>query len=200
MRASNFSKDRNNEIYWKGDLAELLIYNEALPTSILRKVEGYLAHKWGIQSSLVGSHPYRNTAPSRSKSAAITKIYWGGTDGEVDPSLWDNVIDVGEVGVGLRKLSEGVTVLAEPLPNQSGSVYGVDRLLDGELPLDGWRSSWTAWFKEDPLLTFNLGKERSMNKIRIYFQPYDRADEFKEVEIWTADEEMNFSLLKTVPE
>jgi hypothetical protein len=38
-----------------------------------------------------------------------------------------------------------------------------------------------------------------MNKIRIYFQPYDRADEFKEVEIWTADEEMNFSLLKTAP-
>ena len=38
-----------------------------------------------------------------------------------------------------------------------------------------------------------------MKKIRIYFQPYDRADEFKEVEIWTADEEMNFSLLRTAP-
>ena len=199
VRASNFSKDRNNEIYWKGDLAELLVYNESLPTSVLRKVEGYLAHKWGIQSSLVGSHPYRITAPSRSKSAAVTKIYWGGTDGGVDPSLWDNVIDVGEVGVGLRKLSDDVAVLAEPLPNQSGASYGVDRLVDGVLPMDGWRSTWTAWFKEDPQLTFNLGAERSMNKIRIYFQPYERADELKEVEIWVADEEMSFSLLKTVP-
>ena len=81
VRASNFSKDRTNERYWKGDLAELLIYNEELPTSILRKVEGYLAHKWGIESSLTGSHPYRNSAPSRSKSASITKIFWGGTDG-----------------------------------------------------------------------------------------------------------------------
>ena len=103
------------------------------------------------------------------------------------------------MSVGLRKLSSGVTVLSEPLPNETGAVYGVNRLLDGKLPVDGWRSSWTAWYKVDPVLTFNLGKERSMNKIRIYFQPYDRSDEFKEVEIWTADEEMNFSLYKTLP-
>ena len=197
--ASNFSKDRNNQTYWKGDLAEMLIYNEPLPTSILRKVEGYLANKWGIQSSLVGSHPYRNFAPSRAENISSTKIYWGGSDGGVDPSLWDNVIDVGEISVGLRKLSSGVTVLAEPLPNESGGVYGVDRLLDGDLPQDGWRSSWTAWYKVDPVLTFNLGKERSMEKMRIYFQPYDRSDEFKEVEIWVADEEMNFSLLRVSP-
>ena len=69
-----------------------------------------------------------------------------------------------------------MTVLAEPLPNRSGAVYSANRLLDGELPQDGWRSSWTAWYKVDPLLTFNLGKERLMKKIRIYFQPYDRAD------------------------
>ena len=99
----------------------------------------------------------------------------------------------------VRKLTNGVTVLAEPLPNQSGLTYSADRLLDGELPDDGWRSSWTAWFKVDPLLTFNLGSERLMNKIRIYFQPTDRSDEFKEVEIWVADDEMNFSLLKTEP-
>ena len=41
LRASNFSKDRNNAIHWKGDLAELIIYNEALPVSTMRQVEGY---------------------------------------------------------------------------------------------------------------------------------------------------------------
>ena len=199
VRASNFSKDRSNEIYWKGDLAELLIYNEELPTSILRKVEGFLAHKWGLATSLAGSHPYRFKSPNRAKDVASTKIFWGGTDGGTDPSLWDNEVDVGEVGVGLRKLTEGVTVLAEPLPNQSGAVYSENLLVDGELPDDGWRSSWTAWFKVNPLLTFNLGSERLMNKLRIYFQPTDRADEFKEVEIWVADDEMNFYLLKTEP-
>ena len=199
VRASNFSKDRSNEIYWKGNLAEMIVYNEELPTSILRKVEGYLAHKWGLSSTLTGTHPYRHKSPTRAKNVSSTKIFWGGMDGGTDPSLWDNEVDVGEVGVGLRKLTSGVSVLAEPQPNQSGSVYTANLLLDGNLPEDGWRSTWTAWFKEDPLLTFNMGGERLMNKIRIYFQPTDRADEFKEVEIWVADEEMNFSLLKTEP-
>ena len=30
----------------------------------LEKVEGYLAHKWGINSSLPANHPYRNSAPT----------------------------------------------------------------------------------------------------------------------------------------
>ena len=38
-----------------------------------------------------------------------------------------------------------------------------------------------------------------MDKIRIYYQPYERADELMEIEIWTADEEMGFSLWKTMP-
>ena len=106
VRASNFSKDRTNEIYWKGDLAEMIVYNEELPTSILRKVEGYLAHKWGLDSRLAGTHPYRYKSPTRAKNVSSTKIFWGGTDGGTDTSLWDNEIDVGEVGVGLRKLTK----------------------------------------------------------------------------------------------
>ena len=31
----------------------------------LEKVEGYMAHKWGINSSLHATHPYRNSAPTR---------------------------------------------------------------------------------------------------------------------------------------
>ena len=99
--------------------------------------------------------------------------------------MWDNEIDVGEVGVGLRKLTKWSNCFgrAFALINQ-GRLSQQNLLLDGNLPEDGWRSTWTAWFKEDPLLTFNMGGERLMNKIRIYFQPTDRADEFKEVEIW----------------
>ena len=36
-----------------------------------------------------------------------------------------------------------------------------------------------------------------MNKLRIYFQPYERAAELKEVAVYVADEEMNFELLDT---
>ena len=73
------------------------------------------------------------------------------------------------------------------------------KLLDGQLPLDGWRSTWTAWFKSNPQLLFNLGKKREMNKIRIYFQPYERAAELEEVKVYIADEEMNFELLDSFP-
>ena len=48
---------------WKGDLGELLIYNTELNVSNFEKVEGYLAHKWGLTANLPGDHPYKNTAP-----------------------------------------------------------------------------------------------------------------------------------------
>ena len=31
--------------------------------STVIKAEGYLAHKWGLQSNLPVSHPYKNLAP-----------------------------------------------------------------------------------------------------------------------------------------
>ena len=126
----------------------------------MRKVEGYLAHKWGIENSLVATHPHRDVEPVKSKSAVNAKFYWGGADGGEDPTLWENVIEVGEVSVGLRKLSSGINLIAAPPPNQSAGTYPASKLLDGQLPKDGWRSTWTAWFKSNPQLTFNLGKKR----------------------------------------
>ena len=29
----------------------------------IEKAEGYLAHKWGLESSLPSSHPYKTSAP-----------------------------------------------------------------------------------------------------------------------------------------
>ena len=49
--------------------------------------------------------------------------------------------------------------------------------------MDGWLT-WTAWFKQDPELTFNLGEVRQMGKIRIYHQPFEREDELMEVQVW----------------
>ena len=74
LPASSFSKDRSNDVYWDGDLCELIIYQEELPVSTMRMVEGYLAHKWGIENSLVSTHPFQGFPPERSTPAAITKI------------------------------------------------------------------------------------------------------------------------------
>ena len=89
--------------------------------------------------------------------------------------------------------------MAAPKPNNAGGTYSEQKLIDLQLPADGWRSSWTAWFKQDPELTFNLGRVRQMNKVRIYHQPFEREDELMEVGVWIADEELNFELHQVFP-
>ena len=67
LKASNFTNDRNiGGRTWKGDLGELLIFNEALEDSDIESIEGYLAHKWGLENSLIAGHVYKSTPPPRS--------------------------------------------------------------------------------------------------------------------------------------
>jgi hypothetical protein len=51
-----------------GDLHELIIYNAPLSQANREKVEGYLAHKWGLTGDLPGAspgpeHPYKTSPP-----------------------------------------------------------------------------------------------------------------------------------------
>ena len=63
VEASRFSNDRNiGGRNWKGDLGELIIFNTALTDSEIQKIEGYLAHKWGLANSLPASHPYKQSS------------------------------------------------------------------------------------------------------------------------------------------
>jgi hypothetical protein len=43
---------------WCGDLAEVIIFNQALSTTQHQQVEGYLATKWGLRANLPPTHPY----------------------------------------------------------------------------------------------------------------------------------------------
>lgn len=49
--------------YLNGTISEVLIYNSVLSSTDRQKVEGYLAWKWSIQSSLPTNHPYYNVSP-----------------------------------------------------------------------------------------------------------------------------------------
>lgn len=49
---------------WQGELGEELIVNDALSTTDREKLEGYLAHKWGLTANLPVGHPYKTTAPT----------------------------------------------------------------------------------------------------------------------------------------
>jgi len=53
-----------------GNLAEIVMYSTALSDSDRYKVEGYLAWKWGLQTSLPVGHAYYNAAPSSIPSSA----------------------------------------------------------------------------------------------------------------------------------
>lgn len=48
---------------WSGDICEIIVVESAVSQSLREQFEGYLAHRWGLQASLPGAHPYRSVAP-----------------------------------------------------------------------------------------------------------------------------------------
>ena len=48
---------------WNGLIGEIILFNSALTTPQRQQVEGYLAWKWGLQSSLPSTHAYAKFAP-----------------------------------------------------------------------------------------------------------------------------------------
>jgi hypothetical protein len=52
----------NNYASYDGYIGEIIIINSVQDID-RQKVEGYLAHKWGVESKLHSDHPYKNSAP-----------------------------------------------------------------------------------------------------------------------------------------
>ena len=50
--------------WFQGSISEILVYNQALPAQSRQLIEGYLAWKWNLASSLPSSHPYKLGMPS----------------------------------------------------------------------------------------------------------------------------------------
>ena len=55
------------------DFAECLFYNRTITTTERQQVEGYLAWKWGLQANLPANHPYKNSSPSTTNPAGISR-------------------------------------------------------------------------------------------------------------------------------
>jgi hypothetical protein len=56
----------------RGNTAEILFYNTNIPSNF-QQVEGYLAWKWGLQSSLPASHPYKSASPNQTNPLNLTR-------------------------------------------------------------------------------------------------------------------------------
>jgi len=60
----NFSLMASGNESQKTDLGEILLFRNVLSESRRQKIEGYLAHKWGLTANLPASHPYKALHPS----------------------------------------------------------------------------------------------------------------------------------------
>jgi hypothetical protein len=49
--------------WWPGYVSEIVITSGELSTTDRQKLEGYLAHKWGLAGSLPAAHPYKYNPP-----------------------------------------------------------------------------------------------------------------------------------------
>ena len=57
-----------------GDLAEIMITRTALTVAERQRLEGYLAHKWGLATSLPPAHPFRAAPPNFAYRVRIDEI------------------------------------------------------------------------------------------------------------------------------
>ena len=55
--------NRSGGLFPGGSIAEVVIYEDATQLN-RQKVEGYLAHKWGLEGYLDNSHPYKSQPPA----------------------------------------------------------------------------------------------------------------------------------------
>ena len=61
--ANVIGADSGNANRFQGDLAECIVLS-SIDTDTRQKIEGYLAHKWGLTANLPVSHPYKSAAPT----------------------------------------------------------------------------------------------------------------------------------------
>ena len=61
LGTDNYSADGRA---WRGDYVEVIVLSSSATTTQTEIIEGYLAWKWNLVSSLPDNHPYKNAAPT----------------------------------------------------------------------------------------------------------------------------------------
>lgn len=70
---------------YRGYIGDVATYGAVTNTVQRQAMEGYLAWKWGLQSSLSGAHPYASAPPALALPAAPTSL--GATAGDASASI-----------------------------------------------------------------------------------------------------------------
>ena len=89
-------------------IAEFIVVNRVVSETERIKIQGYLARKWGLMSTMFsGSHPYYSTDPyqptvTQGGEDATVTFYWGDNNASTNAGSWDNNAQIsGTHGVGV---------------------------------------------------------------------------------------------------
>lgn len=111
-------------------IAEFLIIDGKLTTDEWQKLEGYLAHEWGLTAKLPSDHPYKSLPPTLSTASEPDQSY---VSQYFAPMGYDGVrlfgVDAGVTGPSeiIYSSDGGATWTLEP----AGPTHAVDRLIYG---------------------------------------------------------------------
>ena len=61
-----------SDMFFGGDIAEIIIFNDYLAADEVQRVQGYLAHKWGFVNSLAAGHPFKFDRFSLDQNGTLT--------------------------------------------------------------------------------------------------------------------------------
>jgi hypothetical protein len=56
--------DVSQSTFFQGDIAEIVVLGQASEADTRQRIEGYLAHKWGLTANLPANHPYKVNPPA----------------------------------------------------------------------------------------------------------------------------------------
>ena len=125
-----------------GEIAEVVMYQGDVGTVDRQKIEGYLAHKYGLDGNLPSDHPYKTTAPGASFGGGK----WYGTTGDFYHAGYNPYIgSTAQVG------PDGTTAPRGSLFYDSGLGYSLtvaDEFgITAHNPIGAPLGSTAAWFR-----------------------------------------------------
>ena len=122
VEVRNFSNDRNiNGRCFRGDLAELIIFNTSLSDDLIQDREGYLAKKWGLQAALPANHPFKNDYMTESPAITSSSVLNINVGGSVNYQIATNI---SSPSFSAHNLPSGLSINSAGLISGSPSLGG----------------------------------------------------------------------------
>lgn len=81
-------------------MGEVVILNSSVTATNRQKLEGYLAHKWGMQGDLPADHPYKSQSPSNAAAVANLDGTVSDANGDILTTTWSVVSGPASVTFG----------------------------------------------------------------------------------------------------